>query len=66
MSHVLIRQYIITFEATSVLLIVAAIAAMVLAHRRSLVTPPAAPDAGTTDGDGRAPAAEELEGEPVG
>jgi NADH-quinone oxidoreductase subunit J len=39
LSRVLFRDYFLPFEVTSVLLIVAAIAAMVLAHRRRAVTP---------------------------
>jgi NADH:ubiquinone oxidoreductase subunit 6 (subunit J) len=34
LSHVLFRDYFLPFEVTSILLIVAAIAAMVLAQRR--------------------------------
>jgi NADH-quinone oxidoreductase subunit J len=38
LSHVLFRDYFLPFEVTSILLIVAAIAAMVLAQRRTRTT----------------------------
>jgi len=38
LSHVLFRDYFLPFEVTSILLIVAAIAAMVLAQRRARTT----------------------------
>jgi NADH-quinone oxidoreductase subunit J len=66
LSRVLFRQYFYPFEVTSVLLIIAAVAAMVLAQRRRLSRTPAGTDAETvaTAGDGRRTAS--LEEEPVG
>jgi NADH-quinone oxidoreductase subunit J len=66
LSRVLFRQYFVPFEVTSVLLIVAAIAAMVLAQRQraSITRAQAEALAAAGDGDGRVPAAE-LEEEPV-
>jgi NADH-quinone oxidoreductase subunit J len=70
LSAVLFRQFFFPFEATSVLLIVAAIAAMVLAQRqRTLLTRAEleAAAAGGDDGsDGGRGAEADLEEEPVG
>jgi NADH-quinone oxidoreductase subunit J len=65
LSRVLFRQYFVPFEVTSILLIVAAIAAMVLAQRRRPAVAWAETiEAPSTDGDGGAPAADaELEQE---
>jgi NADH-quinone oxidoreductase subunit J len=64
LSRVLFRQYFLPFEVTSILLIVAAIAAMVLAQRRrTVVTRAEAETAVSADGDG---VDDELEEEPVG
>jgi NADH-quinone oxidoreductase subunit J len=68
LSAVLFRRYFFPFEVTSILLIIAAIAAMVLAQRRATAgreAVPVAVDEG--GGDGGRPAAErQLEEEPVG
>ncbi|MGZ4124043.1 MAG: NADH-quinone oxidoreductase subunit J [Actinomycetota bacterium] len=71
LSNVLFRQFFFPFEVTSVLLIVAAIAAMTLAQRqRTAVT--SAELGATPDGDGNGaggggrPADPDLEEEPVG
>jgi NADH-quinone oxidoreductase subunit J len=45
LSHVLFRNYFLPFEVTSILLIVAAIAAMVLAQRRAQTPPEGAREA---------------------
>ena len=69
LSRVLFRQYFLPFEVTSVLLIVAAIAAMVLAQRQRPATEAleVAVDApGDGDGDGGAAIAPEREEERVG
>jgi NADH-quinone oxidoreductase subunit J len=65
LSRVLFRQYFFPFEVTSVLLIVAAIAAMVLAQRQRPSATPAELDA-VVSGDGERPAAEVEEQERVG
>jgi NADH-quinone oxidoreductase subunit J len=67
LSAVLFRQFFFPFEATSVLLIVAAIAAMVLAQRQRAVVTRAELEAASGDDDADAPGAEaDLEEEPVG
>jgi NADH-quinone oxidoreductase subunit J len=65
LSRVLFRQYFYPFEVTSVLLVIAAIAAMVLAQRRRPSQPPAEVDTTAASfGDGRRSVG--LEEEPVG
>jgi NADH-quinone oxidoreductase subunit J len=72
LSAVLFRQYFFPFEVTSILLIIAAIASIVLAQRRVVgagrETAAVVVDGdGAGDGDGGRPAVdEELEEEPVG
>jgi NADH-quinone oxidoreductase subunit J len=70
LSSVLFRQFFFPFEATSVLLIVAAIAAMVLAQRQRTTVTRAEVDAAAASGDGAADgdrgAEADLEQEPVG
>ncbi len=66
LSRVLFREYFFPFEATSVLLIVAAIAAMVLAQRERPAVTQAEAMRASTDGEGSSPAPAELEEEPVG
>jgi NADH-quinone oxidoreductase subunit J len=66
LSRVLFRQYFFPFEATSVLLIVAAIAAMVLAQRERPAVTQAEATPVSADGDGAPPAPAALEEEPVG
>jgi NADH-quinone oxidoreductase subunit J len=65
LSRVLFRQYFFPFEVTSILLIVAAIAAMVLAQRQRPAVPRASATSAAADGDG-SPTVDELEEEPVG
>ena len=65
LSRVLFRQYFFPFEVTSILLIVAAIAAMVLAQRQRPAVSRASATSAATDGDTSA-AVDELEEEPVG
>jgi len=55
-AKVLFSQYFFPFEVTSILLLVAAIAAMVLAHRRTRAVTQAEIDAEAEDRDERAPA----------
>jgi NADH-quinone oxidoreductase subunit J len=55
-AKVLFGQYFFPFEVTSILLLVAAIAAMVLAHRRTRAVTQAEIDAVEEDHEGRAPA----------
>jgi NADH-quinone oxidoreductase subunit J len=55
-AKVLFGQYFFPFEVTSILLLVAAIAAMVLAHRRTRAVTQAEIDAVEEDREGRAPA----------
>ena len=65
LSRVLFRQYFFPFEVTSILLIVAAIAAMVLAQGRRPAVSRASASSVAADGD-PSPAVDELEEEPVG
>jgi NADH-quinone oxidoreductase subunit J len=67
LSGVLFRKYFFPFEVTSILLIVAAIAAMVLAQRqRAAVTRAELATLSAGQGDGSLGAGDELEEEPVG
>jgi NADH-quinone oxidoreductase subunit J len=67
LSAVLFRQFFFPFEATSVLLIVAAIAAMVLAQRQRAVVTREELEAASGGDDGDAPGTKaDLEEEPVG
>jgi NADH-quinone oxidoreductase subunit J len=66
LSRVLFRQYFYPFEVTSVLLIIAAVAAMVLAQRRRPSLAPAGIDVETVATAGDARGTPSLEEEPVG